>query len=140
MTKEHIPFEELEFEDIPDPSHLKDCEECRKRYQIFSFLGFQVKAAPRMDPLPFFSQRIARLAEAPMVSFVSLFQRVAQQLIPVLVAVVLVSGFLLYRVTETEPVLEEYAAIFFEEPVPEDFSVEDVVDSLGELSVEELIP
>jgi len=140
MTKEHIPFEELEFEDIPDPSHLKDCEECRKRYRIFSFLGFQVKAAPRMDPPPFFSQRVARLAEAPMVSFASLFQRVAQQLIPVFVAVVLVSSFLLYRVTEAEPVLEEYAAIFFEEPAPEDFSVEDVVDSLGELSVEGLLP
>jgi len=80
------------------------------------------------------------LAEAPMVSFASLFQRVAQQLIPVFVAVVLVSSFLLYRVTEAEPVLEEYAAIFFEEPVPEEVSVEDVVDSLGELSVEGLIP
>ncbi len=75
-----------------------------------------------------------------MVSFASLFQRVAQQLIPVFVAVVLVSTFLLYRVTEAEPVLEEYAAIFFEEPVPEDFSVEDVVDSLGELPEEGLIP
>lgn len=140
MTKEHISFEELEFEDIPDPSHLKDCEECRKGYRIFSFLGFQVKAVPRMDPPPFFSQRVARLAKAPMVSFASLFQRVAQQLIPVFVAVVLVSSFLLYRVTEAEPVLEEYAAIFFEEPAPEDFSVEDVVDSLGELPVEGLLP
>ncbi len=140
MTKEHIPFEELEFEDTPDPSHLKECEECRKGWEIFSFLGFQVKAAPRMDPSPFFSQRVARLAVTPMVSFASLFQRVAQQLIPVFVAVVLVSSFLLYRVTEAEPVLEDYAAIFFQEPVPEDFSVEDVVDSLGELSKEGLIP
>ncbi len=136
MTKEHIPFEELEFEDTPDPSHLEDCEECRERWKIFSFLGFQVKAAPRMDPPPFFSQRVARLVETPMVSFVSLFQRVAQQLIPVFVAVVLVSSFVLYRLTETEPVMEDYVAIFFEEPVPEDFSVEDVVDSLGELPEE----
>ncbi len=136
MTKEHIPFEELEFEDTPDPSHLEDCEECRERWKIFSFLGFQVKAAPRMDPPPFFSQRVARLVETPMVSVVSLFQRVAQQLIPVFVAVVLVSSFVLYRLTETEPVMEDYVAIFFEEPVPEDFSVEDVVDSLGELPEE----
>jgi hypothetical protein len=136
MTKEHIPFEELEFEDTPDPSHLEDCEECRERWKVFSFLGFQVKAAPRMDPPPFFSQRVARLVETPMVSFVSLFQRVAQQLIPVFVAVVLVSSFVLYRLTETEPVMEDYVAIFFEEPVPEDFSVEDVVDSLGELPEE----
>ncbi len=140
MTKEHILFEELEFEDTPDPSHLKDCEKCRKRWEIFSFLSFQVKAVPQMDSPPFFSQRVARLAETPMVSFASLFQRVAQQLIPVFVAVVLVSSFLLYRVTEAEPVMEDYAAIFFEEPVPEDFSVEDVVDSLGELPEEGLIP
>jgi len=140
MTKEHIPFEELEFEDTPDPSHLKDCEECRKRWEIFSFLSFQVKAVPQMDPPPFFSQRVARLAETPMVSFASLFQRVAQQLIPVFVAVVLVSSFLLSRLTEAEPIMEDYAAIFFEEPVPEYFSVDDVVDSLGELSEEELIP
>jgi len=139
MTREHIPFEELEFEDTPDPSHLKDCEECRKRWKIFSFLGFQVKAAPQMDPPPFFSQRVARLVQTPMVSFVSLFQRVAQQMIPVFVAVVLVSSFLLYRSTEAEPVMEDYVAIFFEEPAPEDFSVEDVVDSLGELPEEGLI-
>ncbi len=75
-----------------------------------------------------------------MVSFASLFQRVAQQLIPVFVAVVLVSSFLLSRLTEAEPVMEDYAAIFFEEPVPEYFSVDDVVDSLGELPEEELIP
>ncbi len=140
MTKEHIPFEELEFEDTPDSSHLNDCEECRKRWEIFSFLGFQVKAAPQIDPPPFFSQRVARLAETPMVSFTALFQRVAQQLIPVFVAVVLVSSFVLYSLTEAEPAMEDYASIFFEEPVPEDFSVEDVVDSLGELPEEGLIP
>ena len=140
MAKEHIPFEELEFEDTPDRSHLKDCEECRNRWEIFSFLGFQVKAVPQMDPPPFFSQHIARLAETPMVSFASFFQRVAQQLIPVFVAVVLISNFLLYRMTEVEPVMEDYAAIFFEEPAPEDVSVEDVVDSLGELPEEGLIP
>jgi len=140
MTKEHIPFEEVEFEDTPDPSHLKDCEECRERWRIFSFLGFQVKSAPPMDPPPFFSKRVARLAERPMDSFASLFQRVAQQLIPVFVAVVLVSSFLLYRVNEVEPVMEDYAALFFEEPVPEDFSVEDVMDSLGEQPEEGLIP
>jgi hypothetical protein len=139
MTKEHIPFEELEFEDTPDPSHLKDCEECRKKWEIFSFLGFQVKVAPRVDPPPFFGQRVARLAETPVISFVALFQRVAQQLIPVFVAVVLVSSFLLYRLAETEPAMEDYASIFFEEPVPEDFSVEDVVDSLGEMPEEELV-
>jgi len=140
MAKEHIPFEELDFEDTPDQPHLNECEGCRKRWAIFSFLGFQVKSAPRMDPPPFFSQRVARLVEAPMVSFASLFQRVAQQLIPVFVAVVLVSSFLLYRLTEAEPAMEYYAAIFFEEPVPEDFSAEDVVDSLGELPEEGLIP
>lgn len=140
MTKEHIPFEELEFEDTPDPSHLKDCEECRKKWEIFSFLGFQVKAAPRVDPPPFFSQRVARLAETPVISFVASFQRVAQQLIPVFVAIVLVSSFLLYRLAETEPAVEDYASIFFEEPVPEDFSVEDVVDSLGEMPEEGLGP
>ena len=140
MAKEHISFEELDFEDTADPSHLNDCEECRKRWRIFSFLGFQVKAVPRMDPPPFFSQRVARLAEVPMVSFASLFQRVAQQLIPVFVAVVLVSSFLLYRLGEAELAMEYYAAIFFEEPAPEDFSVEDVVDSLGELPVEGLLP
>ncbi len=140
MTKEHIPFEELEFEDTPDPSHLKDCEECRKGWEIFSFLGFQVKSAPQVDVPPFFSQRVARLAETPMVSFAALFQRVAQQLIPVFVAVVLVSSFLLYSFTEAEPAMEDYASIFFEEPVLEDFSLEDVVDSLGVLPDEGLIP
>ena len=140
MTKEHIPFEELEFEDIPDPSHLKDCEECRKGWEVFSFLGFQVKSAPRVDPPPFFSQRVARLAETPVISFAALVQRVAQQLIPVFVAIVLVSSFLLYSFTEAEPAMEDYASVFFAEPVPEDFSVEDVVDSLGELPEEGLVP
>jgi hypothetical protein len=92
-----------------------------------------------VDPPPFFGQRVARLAETPVISFVALFQRVAQQLIPVFVAVVLVSSFLLYRLAETEPAMEDYASIFFEEPVPEDFSVEDVVDSLGEMPEEELV-
>ncbi len=140
MAKEHILFEELDFEETPDLSHLNDCEECRKGWKIFSFLGFQVKLAPQVDPPPFFSQRVARLVETPMISFAALFQRVAQQLIPVFVAVVLVSSFLLYRSTEAEPAMEDYALIFFEEPVPEDFSVEDVVDSLGESREEELIP
>lgn len=140
MSKEHIPFQELEFEETPNPSHLKDCEECRKRWEIFAFLGFQVKSVPQMDPPPFFHQRVAQLAETPIVSFASLFQRVAQQLIPVFAAVVLATSFLLYSLTETEPAMEDYVAIFFEEPVVEDFSVEDVVDYLGELPEEGLIP
>lgn len=140
MSKEHIPFEEMEFGEAPDPSHLERCEQCQKKWEIFGFLGFQVKLVPRMDPPPFFYQRVARLVEAPIVSFAFLFQRVAQQLIPVFAAVVLATGFLLYSLTETEPAMEDYVAIFLEEPVVEDFSVEDVVDYLGERQEEGLVP
>jgi len=140
MAEEHIPFAELDFDETPDQSHLKSCEECRRGWAVFRFLGFQVQSAPRIDPPPFFSQRLAHLVQTPEVSFAFLFQRVAQQLIPVFLALVLATGFLLYRPTEVEPAMEYYSAVFFEEPVPEDFSVEDVVDSLIEPPEEELLP
>jgi len=140
MPEEHIPFAELDFDEIPDQSHLNRCEECRKEWAVFRFLGFQVKSAPQIDPPPFFSQRLAHLAQTPEVSFAFLFQRVAQQLIPVFLVLVLATSFLLYRQTEVEPAMEYYSAVFFQEPVPEDISVEDVMDSLRELPEEELLP
>ncbi len=140
MAEEHIPFAELDFDETPDQSHLNSCEECRKGWAVFRFLGFQVKSAPQIDPPPFFSQRLAHLAQTAEVSFAFLFQRVAQQLIPVFLALVLATSFLLYRQTEVEPDMEYYSAVFFSEPAPEDLSVEDVVDSLRELPEEELLP
>ncbi len=140
MPEEHIPFAELDFDDEPDQSHLNSCEDCRKEWAVFRFLGFQVKSAPQIDPPPFFSQRLAHLAQTTEVSFAFFFQRVAQQLIPVFLVLVLATGFLLYKPTPVEPAMEYYAAVFFQEPVPEDLSVEDVVDSLRELPEEELLP
>ena len=69
MPEEHIPFAELDFDETPDQSHLNSCEECRKEWAVFRFLGFQVKSAPQIDPPPFFSQRLAHLAQTPEVSF-----------------------------------------------------------------------
>lgn len=140
MAEEHIPFSESDFDNRLDQSHLNSCEECQKKWAVFRFLGFQVRSAPEMDPPPFFTQRVARLVQTPKDSFAFLFQRVAQQLVPVFMVLVLATSVLLYWQTEAEPAMEDYSAIFFDQPVPEEFSVQDVVDSLREHPGEELVP
>ncbi|MDA2929754.1 hypothetical protein MYX84_07375 [Acidobacteria bacterium AH-259-O06] len=136
MSEDHIAFAELNFDDPVDQSHLKRCEECGKKWAVFRFLGFQVKSAPRIDAPPFFTQRVAQLAQSITVSFAFLLQRAAQQLIPAFIALILATSFLLYKLTEPESA-EYYSEILFEEPVQEDFTLEYVVNSLTEIPEEE---
>ena len=52
----------------------------------------------------------------------------------------LATSLLLYWVTDTDSAIEQYAELFFEQPLQEDLSIDFVVDSLGDLLQEESVP
>jgi anti-sigma factor RsiW len=136
MGKRHLSFEELDFDDPVDHSHLEECEECRKQLAAFRFLAFQVKSAPRMEIPPFFAQRVTRLTQKMAVPFSLLLQRAARQMIPVFVALVLTTGFLLFQITDREPA-NDYAELLFEQPLQENISLDYVLNSLAEEPAED---
>ncbi|MDA2934995.1 hypothetical protein MYX82_11730 [Acidobacteria bacterium AH-259-D05] len=140
MAEEHIPFSQRDFDSTEDQSHVENCEMCRKRWSIFRFLGFQVKAAPQMDVPPFFAQRVTQLVRSTRLPFAFFFQRAAQQLIPVFLVLVLATSFLLYTMIRPESTEELYSELFFDQALQEDLSLDYVVDSLRELPEEDSIP
>ena len=140
MTEEHVEFSDLDFENTENPAHADRCEECGKKGSVFRFLGFQVKNAPEMDIPPFFSKRVSQLVRSTKVSFVCSFQQVARQLIPVFMVLLLATSGLLYFVADTDSVTEQYSELFLDQPFEEDLSIDNVVDSLGELPEEESLP
>lgn len=136
MTKKHIPFSESNFDDPVDDLHLQDCKECQRGWAVFRFLGLQVKSIPRLDAPPFFAQRVAHLAHSTAAPFALLLKRTAQQLVPVLLSLVMATGFLLYQMTDSETI-EYQSEVLFEVPIESDIAFEGVVDSLNELPEEE---
>ena len=138
MARDHIPFGELGFEETVDESHLQECSECHQQWMIFRFLSFQVKNAPSPHLPPFFANRVARHAQTVSNSLALSLQRVAQQLVPIFVALIMTTGFLFYQLTESERI--EYGSeILFEPVMEEDYSLEYVVNSLADIPTEDEI-
>jgi len=132
MNREHIPFENLEFDREPDHSHLSQCRSCRMGWAIFRFLAFQVTSTPQVEVPPFFAGRVAEIIRSVEAPFALFFQRAARQLIPVFAVLVLGTSVLFYAFATTESPDQYYTQMFFEEPLPEELSLENVVDSLSE--------
>lgn len=138
MAKDHIPFEDLDFKDTVDESHLQECSDCHKQWMIFRFLSFQVKHAPNLPLPPFFAHRVAQLAQTASHSFIFSLQQVARQLVPIFVALIIITSFLFYQLTDGERI--DYGSeILFEPITEEDFSLEYVVNSLADLPTEDEI-
>ncbi len=137
MDKEHLSLEELDFDDPVDPSHLDECEDCRKRLNVFRFLGFQVKSVPRMEAPPFFAQRVARLAQEAKTPFSLLLGRAARQMVPVFTALILATGLWLYQLPNGESAAY-YSELLFEQSLQNDVSLESVLNALAETPEEGL--
>lgn len=138
MADKHIDFSELGFDDPVNQSHLESCPDCRRQWDIFRFLEFQVKSVPHLEAPPFFAQRITQRVCNAGTSFAFLLQRAAQQLVPLFVALILATTFLLYSLTRLGAD-EDQSVILFEEPEDQqDFTVEFVVNSLREPPREEV--
>ena len=131
MDKEHLSLEELDFDDPVDSSHLDECEDCRKRLEVFRFLGFQVRSAPRMEAPPFFAQRVTRLAQEAKMPFSLLLGRAARQMVPVFTALILATGLWLYQLPNGESAAY-YSELLFEQSLQHDVSLESVLNALAE--------
>ena len=137
MDKEHLSLEELDFEDPVDQSHLDECEDCRKRLEVFRFLGFQVKSAPRMEAPPFFAQRVARLAQEARTPFSLLLGRAARHMVPVFTALILATCLWLYQLPNGESAAYS-SELLFEQSQQLDVSLESVLNALADTAEEGL--
>lgn len=133
---EHICFDELEFDTPVDQSHLETCDECRRKWRLYSFLRTQTKTAPQIDAPPVFAAKVSQLAQTTTFPFLSPFQRAARHLVPVFVCLILLTSFLLFNLTH-QPSLDPQTDVLFYQPPEQDISLEYVVNSLREQPLEE---
>lgn len=133
---EHIRFEKLELDRLPDEAHLAQCEACRSTWEAVRFLRLQLQAVPRIDASPFFAARVARRAQDVRPSVVLLFERVARRLVPVFLGLVIVISLLLMNLLPSASSPEPRFEVLFQQPAQPDVSVEYVVHSLQEPSRE----
>lgn len=133
---EHIRFEKLELDEMPDEAHLAQCEACRATWEAVRFLRLQLQAVPRIDAPPFFAARVARRAQDVRPSFVFLFERAARRLVPVFLGLVLVISLLLTNLLPSGSSPAPRFEVLFQQPSQPDVSMEYVVNSLQEPSRE----
>lgn len=141
MTDNYTGSQELDADDTGNVDRKDSSELSKHRNSITRFLRFQLQNVPEMDISPFFAKRVSQLVHSNRDSFAILFQQVSRKLIPVFMMFPLVMGLLMYLVADDGVVAtEQYADLFFDQPVQEDLSVAYVIDSLVEFSSEDTVP
>ncbi len=135
MSKDHVPFSDLEHADRVDHRHLETCKQCRQDWKIFRFFRFQISLASRLEPPPFFAKKITQAIQEPPLSFLVLLQHLIRPLVPILSVLILANTFLLLRIIR--PGGNGYSGLLFEELQPEIISVGFVVQSLRDFPEED---
>lgn len=100
------------------------------------FLDFLLSSAPRIESPPFFAARVANIVRVERYSFARSLQAVSRRLVPFFMAILVVVCIAAHQLTSPDPLIE--SAMFYEEEhLPENISLEYVVESLALLPGEE---
>lgn len=110
-----------------------------QRSNLDRLIGLLARSAPILDPPPFFAARIGALIQSESrMLFFPLLQRTAQQLVPLFLALIAVTTFLLYQSGRRPADTERGFELLFEQPFQAELvTLEDVLNSLGPIAGED---